>query len=158
MAIAPSSIESMDLRIGKSENRARAGYLLLNVLGGHQDEAAARTCHGNGFDHFGRGDRPARPCTSPDLRSELPRLPAGLPEHGGLLLRVSLPNDGAVCRVGLGPLGTMRGQSILRRAECRAQQAPKAASAILNSVRFNGLGVRRPRGPSPGVTPAGGAR
>jgi hypothetical protein len=29
MAIAPSSIESMDLRIGKSENRARAGYLLL---------------------------------------------------------------------------------------------------------------------------------
>ena len=29
MAIAPSSIGSMDLRIGKSENRARAGDVLL---------------------------------------------------------------------------------------------------------------------------------
>ena len=31
------------------------------------------------FDNFGRDDRPARPCTRPDLRSELPRLPADLP-------------------------------------------------------------------------------
>ena len=31
--------------------------------------------------NFGRDDRPARPRTRPDLRSELPRLPADLPEH-----------------------------------------------------------------------------
>src|SRR5437899_9094717 len=105
-------------------------------LGGHQDEAAARTCHSNGFDDPGRDDRPSRPCTSPDLRSELPRLPADLPGHRGLLLRVPLSNDGAVCRVGLGPLRAMRGQSILRRAECRARQAPKAASAVLKTVRL----------------------
>src|SRR3954452_23341558 len=56
-----------------------------------------------------------------------------------------------MCRVGLRPLGAMRGQSILWRAECRAQQAPKAASAILNSARFNGLAFRRPRAHSPAV-------
>src|SRR5437899_10699127 len=102
-------------------------------LGGHQDEAAARTCHSNGFDDPGRDDRPSRPRTSPDLRSELPRLPADLPGHRGLLLRVPLSNDGAVCRVGLGPLRAMRGQSILRLAEYRVERAPKAASAGLKT-------------------------
>jgi len=78
---------------------------------------------------------------------------ADLSEHRGFLLRVPLPNDGAVCRVGLGPLRAMRGQSILRRAESRAQQAPKAASAVLKSARFKGLAFRRPRTRhSPAVT------
>jgi hypothetical protein len=34
---------------------------LVKALEGDQDEAAAPTCHCNGFDNFGRGDRPARP-------------------------------------------------------------------------------------------------
>src|ERR1051325_4663226 len=82
----------------------RATCCLLKVLEGHRDEAAPPTCHGNGFDNFGCGDHPARSCTRPDLRSELPRLPAGLPEHGGLLFRVPLPDNGAVRGVGLRPL------------------------------------------------------
>jgi hypothetical protein len=55
-------------------SRARACGLLATSgsLGGHQDEAAARICHSNGFDDLGRDDRPARTCASPDLRSELP--------------------------------------------------------------------------------------
>ena len=100
-------------------------------------------------DNFGRDDRPARPRTRPDLRSELPRLPADLPEHRGFLLRVPLSNDGAVCGVGLGPLRAMRGQSIFWRAECRAQQAAKTASAqlILLRAHTNAIDLR------PGLRP-----
>src|SRR5436309_8920391 len=111
---------------------AHAGYL-LTVLGGFQDEVATCARLRNGFDAHGRDDCPDRTCPRPDLRSELSRLLAGLPgRHRGLLFRVPLSNDGAVCRVGFGPLRPMRGQSILRWAEDRAQQAAKAVTGVLS--------------------------
>ncbi len=183
----------MDLRIGKSENRARDGRspartivrsvgssgrrchpgrwwnklqaaVFLpskrrprpNLRGGVSEDFRMKLphalCHGSVFSDLGRDDRPARARSRPDLRSELSGLPAGLPGHRGLLLRVPLSNDGAVYGVGFRPLRPMRGQSILRRPEGQAQQAP-TLPAILRIGSLRRLtGQRRAHRHSPAVS------
>ena len=64
------------------------------------------------FDDCDGFDSGAR--TGPDVRSGLPGLPACLPAVGVPLLRLQLHVAASVQRVGIGPRGTVRHQSIFR--------------------------------------------
>ena len=89
----------------------------------------------SGLGDFGDRDGLNRAGGGPDVRSGLPGLSAQVRNGGLQLLRLQLHVAASVQRVGIGPRGTVRHQSIFRgRGRARGTTLSAACSRLLNSA------------------------